>query len=233
MKPYQVIAHTGCENTPYNSIESCLAGYDAGADVLEVDVRATKDDIAVLFHDDEPNTLLHTAEEWTAAGNEPVEQLETVLRLFLEKPVAFNLDLKTAEAYDAAAAVVDKLNAWRQVYFTGVTDHLAKSDRARHVIWNVPFMTPDMPGEAYEAKVSSYCEQAVQAGFAGLNLHYESVRPVLVEQAAKHQLAIWIYTLPADEALFRRYAGMGVDGISVYEPSTCIKLQKHWSHDAV
>ncbi|WP_166244047.1 glycerophosphodiester phosphodiesterase [Paenibacillus turpanensis] len=233
MKHYQVIAHTGCEGTPYNSVESCEAGFEAGADVLEVDVRSSKDGVAVLFHDDEPNSSLFTCEEWRAAGHDPVEKLETVLRLFLGKPVAFNLDLKTVEAYEAAAAVVDALGAWSQVYFTGVTDHLAQGPRAKHVVWNVPHIPEDMPDEAYEADVRRYCEQAKQAGFAGLNAHYNSCRSTLVEHAKRHGLLVWIYTLPANEALFRSYVEMGVDGLSVVDPSFFTGMPKDGASEVV
>ncbi|MCI3921099.1 glycerophosphodiester phosphodiesterase [Paenibacillus sp. TRM 82003] len=219
MERCRIIAHTGCEDTPYNTVVSCQVGYDAGADVLEVDVRATKDGDAVLFHDDEPNVSQFTLEEWTAAGHEPIERLETVLRLFRGKPVAFNLDLKSTEAYDAAAAVLDALDAWEQAYFTGVTDQLARTDRAKHVVWNVPNIRADVPDDAYEAVIGRCCEQAKQAGFAGLNAHYESCRPAMVEHARRHGLLVWVYTLPADETLLRAYVEMGVDAISVFDVS--------------
>ncbi|OQP06094.1 hypothetical protein B1691_17245, partial [Geobacillus sp. 47C-IIb] len=52
MKRPLITAHTGCMNTPPNSIESILEGIKAGADIIEVDVRATKDGVAVLLHDE-------------------------------------------------------------------------------------------------------------------------------------------------------------------------------------
>ncbi|MFC4602026.1 glycerophosphodiester phosphodiesterase family protein [Cohnella hongkongensis] len=39
-----IIAHTGCENTPCNTLLSAQAGKSAGAELLEVDVRVTQDD---------------------------------------------------------------------------------------------------------------------------------------------------------------------------------------------
>lgn len=232
MKQYQFIAHTGCDGTPYNSIASCQAGYDAGAEVLEVDVRETKDNVAVLFHDNEPDVSRYTYEAWSAAGHDPVEKLETVLKLFLGKAVAFNLDLKTREAYEAAVAVVNKLDSWSQVYFTGVTDHLAHGSCAKHVIWNMPSIPPDVPDEDYEKCIRRYCKQAEQAGFAGVNAHYGSCRPTLIEYAEQRGLLVWIYTLPADESLLRSYIDMGVDALSVTELSACMELKKRWASNA-
>lgn len=231
MKRYQIIAHTGCEGTPYNTAESCQAGFDAGADMLEVDVRATKDGAAVLYHDDEPDVSLYTYTEWMGAEHDPVEKLETVLRQFLNKRIQFNLDLKTPEAYEAAAKVVDRLDAWSQVYFTGVADHLAHGIRAKHVVWNLPHIPLSTSDDDYDADIRRYCEQVKQAGFEGVNAHYESCREALIKHAAQRGLLVWIYTLPANGALLRRYVDMGVDAVSVMDVSACMELAKRWSSD--
>jgi len=47
-----ITAHTGCDNTLPNTLESVVVGMKSGADFVEVDVRSTLDGIAVLFHDD-------------------------------------------------------------------------------------------------------------------------------------------------------------------------------------
>lgn len=224
MKGYQIIAHTGCEGMPYNSAASCQAGFEAGADILEVDVRATKDGEAVLYHDDEPDFARYTYAEWVNAGHDPVERLENVLKLFVNKPVRFNLDLKTALAYEAAAKVADRLGAWSQVFFTGVTDHLAHGIHAKHVVWNLPRMAPDLSEDDYAASIRQYCEKVKQAGFVGINAQYESCRKSLIAHAAQYGLFVWIYTLPADERLLAAYTHMGVTAISVKEVSTCMKL---------
>lgn len=231
MNQFDWIAHTGCDGTPYNSLVSCQAGYETGADVLEVDVRTSRDGIAVLYHDDQPDVSQYTYEEWTAAGYEPVEKLETILTPYRGKPVAFNLDLKTEEAYAAAAAVVDRLDVWSQVYFTGVTDHLANGPRAKHVIWNLPPIPTDLSDDIYEERIRQYCQQAEQAGYAGINAQYGSCRPALVAQAHQLGLRVWLYTLPADEPLLRHYADMGVDALSVTDLTPAMELMKRGSTD--
>ncbi|QGG56406.1 glycerophosphodiester phosphodiesterase [Paenibacillus sp. B01] len=223
MQNYRIIAHTGCEGTPYNSIASCEAGYKAGAEILEVDVRSTKDGVAALYHDDEPDVGAYTYDEWIAAGNGTAVKLEEVLMLFQAREAAFNLDLKTKDAYRAAVPVVNKLNAWHQVYFTGVTDHLAGSEHAKHVVWNLPHLSMEMADDKYEAEVSRYCEEAVKSGFTGINAHYVSCRASLIRQARQHRLMVWIYTLPDDTELIAGYLDMGVDAVSLLNPSVWSK----------
>ena len=47
-----ITAHTGCEGTAENTITSAVVGLDLGADIVEVDVRATADLHLVLAHHD-------------------------------------------------------------------------------------------------------------------------------------------------------------------------------------
>ena len=54
-----ITAHSGCNNTTPNSLESIIAGMKSGADFVEVDVRTTKDGLPVLFHDDFMKTETH------------------------------------------------------------------------------------------------------------------------------------------------------------------------------
>ncbi|QCT01602.1 hypothetical protein E6C60_0881 [Paenibacillus algicola] len=231
MKPCRIIAHTGCEATPYNSAASCEKGYKAGADVLEVDVRATKDGIPVLYHDDEPDLSRYSYDELPAAGLGSVETLETVLRLLRGKKAAFNLDLKTLPAYEAATRVITELQVWDQIYFTGLTDALAGSDAARHVIWNAPAAAPHLTDAAYEEQTLAWCQYARQSGFAGINVQYASCRTSLVRCARQHGLAVWVFTLPADQAVITKYMDMGVDAVSVMDVTYCSQLRREWLHD--
>ena len=50
MLPY-ITAHSGCEGTPDNSLESVRAGVDLGADFVEVDVRLDPEGTPRLTHD--------------------------------------------------------------------------------------------------------------------------------------------------------------------------------------
>ncbi|RCX23677.1 glycerophosphoryl diester phosphodiesterase [Fontibacillus phaseoli] len=212
----KLIAHTGCEGTSYNSLESCEAGMKAGAPILEVDVRATKDQVAVLQHDEEPYVNKLSYEQLLETGHNP-ETLNRVLTRFSQLPVAFNLDLKTEEAAVAAIADITATSTWSQVWFTGDTRLIENSQYSRHVMRNLPKQFCELDEASYRQQVAELCRRAAETKLGGVNLHYESCRPYLVQQAHHHGLQVWIYTLPDDPDLFFKYMDMGVDAISVYE----------------
>ncbi|MFS0726500.1 glycerophosphodiester phosphodiesterase [Paenibacillus sp. 1P07SE] len=225
MRQVEIIAHTGCEGTPDNTIESCYAGYHAGASVLEVDVRTTKDHIAVLHHDDIA-ALQETTYAELISGGRQLERLDTVLKAFKGVPVSFNLDLKTEEAANAAMAAIEATETWEQVWFTGATSLVEQSPHAGHVMWNLPNISSELPEEQYRSEIGAWVDRAARAGYRGINAHYESCRRALVEEAHGLGLQVWIYTLPGSPVLFERYADMEVDGISVYDVSDFVRQKR-------
>ncbi len=53
MKTFPLItAHTGCMGTPDNTLRSVESALKHGADVVEDDIRITRDGVLVLAHDD-------------------------------------------------------------------------------------------------------------------------------------------------------------------------------------
>lgn len=227
MRHLEIIAHTGCEETTHNSLESCYAGYRAGAGILEVDVRETRDHVAILQHDDDHRLHEMTYAEILSAGWQ-LERLDTVLNVFKEVPVSFNLDLKTAKAGDAAMSAIAATGTWDQALFTGATLQVEQSPYAHHVMWNLPNFGLDMPEEQYRDEICEWVGRASRSGFRGINANYESCRPYLVEQAHASGLKVWIYTLPSHNDLFLSYARMGVDGISTYEVADYSERVRSW-----
>ncbi len=62
MLPY-ITAHSGCENTPENSMESVRTGIALGADFVEVDVRLDPKGTPRLMKEDVLNITTRTVQE--------------------------------------------------------------------------------------------------------------------------------------------------------------------------
>ena len=104
-----VAGHRGdCYNWPENTMEGFRAAIEAGADMIETDVRLTKDNVLILMHDDKVDRTTEsggfvkdkTFEEMRVlnAGErtEPMQvpTLEELLQLLTEKNVLLNLEIK-------------------------------------------------------------------------------------------------------------------------------------------
>lgn len=127
---FQILAHRGLltEHSPHeNTIAAFEAALAAGADIIETDVRATSDGIALVFHDPDlsrftgektridrhPHALL---EDRLAAVGVQLHSLEEVLLAF---PTArFNIDVKDIRAASAVAEVINRNSAANRVLIT-------------------------------------------------------------------------------------------------------------------
>ncbi|MBW7460763.1 glycerophosphodiester phosphodiesterase, partial [Paenibacillus sepulcri] len=123
-----VTAHTGCMGMPDNSAASAREGLSLGADIIEDDIRVTRDGIPVLSHDDrvgladgrERSVSGLTLQELNEGLAAPIVLLETVLKLLDNYPGArMNLDLKTDDSIGPVAALVQKLGIVDRVFLTG------------------------------------------------------------------------------------------------------------------
>jgi glycerophosphoryl diester phosphodiesterase len=109
-----VIGHRGAAGVaPENSLEALRAGVDAGADMLEFDIRMTSDHIPVLIHDGNllrthkkrvfvANATFDRLRELTADSPSPIVSLEAILDEFYGE-VLLNIELKQ---HDMAADII-------------------------------------------------------------------------------------------------------------------------------
>ena len=117
----QIVAHRGNSGPlPENTLIAITSAIDLGVDMVEVDIRLTKDGIPVLMHDDRVDDTtsgtgfvkdftweelrMLDAGSWRGAefADESVRSLEDVLDLAVGR-VALNLDLKVPEAAEPTA----------------------------------------------------------------------------------------------------------------------------------
>jgi glycerophosphoryl diester phosphodiesterase len=96
-----IIGHRGAAGlAPENTIESLQAGIDAGADILEFDVRLTADKIPILSHDAKLNG--HNVSKTVLSDLQksgPVTTLESVLDTFFGQ-ILLNLEYKPTRNVD-------------------------------------------------------------------------------------------------------------------------------------
>ena len=83
MKP-MITAHSGCEGTARDSMESVELALALGADAIEMDIRRAPDGLLYISHDRQTGSEI--AKKHT---------LEAVFRRIADTPMKFNCDIKS------------------------------------------------------------------------------------------------------------------------------------------
>lgn len=118
-----IIGHRGAKGlAPENTLESFRAGIQAGADMLEFDVRMTSDKILVLSHGATLNgTIIRLTKFADLQQAGPVTTLESVLDEFFGR-IMLNLQVKPATtvklAYEAVRSHVTTDDDWENILFS-------------------------------------------------------------------------------------------------------------------
>lgn len=231
-----VAAHTGCGVHPDNTMASFLEGMELGAHIVEVDVRATCDGTAILLHDDSPYLHTHTYEQLNKADMRPLldpvyerhelTTLEQILRVSAPHGTLLNLDLKMAESIEPTVRLIRQFGAQKRAFITGCSDHMTELYPDIGVMMNTPDLLTMEQMERYGEFAEAVCSEAVQGGYAGLNMNAFTCLPPIVKRAQAAGLKVWVYTVN-EQSLMEWFLGMSVDAITTRAPKRLMELIKN------
>jgi glycerophosphoryl diester phosphodiesterase len=218
-----VIGHRGAAGlAPENTIEAFEAGVEAGADILEFDVRLTSDGIPVVIHD---STTLRThkkrltvsrmtfRELQQKTADKPIPALSEVFDKFFGS-ILLNIELKgkgtgTAVAELIATRYIKKQSDWDNVLFSSFKGREIAAVRKVSEKANLALLHDQNPFLfiAYERRL-----QLTAVGF-----HRLYVNRFALEIAKKLGLFIYVYTVDRPHAalILQR---QGIDGIVTNHP---------------
>jgi glycerophosphoryl diester phosphodiesterase len=218
-----VTAHAGCMGTAPNSRASILAAFASRSDIVEVDIRVTKDGVVVLAHDDRlalsSGKKARVAElawnEVQAASAssmggedgapETVMRLETFLDLATELEgkagrgltTILNLDAKDCEAIRAAAPVLRARGLESRVLFSGLGMEgialAAATIPDFSYLFNADAVVPLGGGEFGDMERA--CSLSRAHGCGGINLEWTRASSPFVDYAAKKGLRVMLWTV--------------------------------------
>ncbi len=198
-----------------NTLVAIKSAIDSGADVVEIDVRLSKDGEVVVLHDPTLERLWGISAEvsersWEeisklGEGDERIPLLAEVLPLFVNSNSKLMIDMEQATPAAGAYAVVAKGPLEQsQILWCGNLDGMRKIRElsAKAKIW-FPWDEIELPNKS---DVDSLSPDFV-------NLHYSFITRKRVEEfhAMGYQVAVWTVD---DEATMRWAAAIGVDSIT-------------------
>jgi glycerophosphoryl diester phosphodiesterase len=241
----QIVAHRGNSGPlPENTLIAVTSAIDLGVDMVEVDVRLTKDGIPVLMHEDRvDDTTTGTgfvkdftweelraldAGSWRGAefADQSVCSLEDILDLAVER-VALNLDVKVPEAAEPTAVAVMEAGASGNVVISGCNESCVRKvrdiDNGISTLLNlddrlVGIDSADAPSAAHESVGA-----ARELGAIAINVPHELVDAELVERAKTVDISVWAFTVD-DEDRFSECIDTGVASITTNWPGRMLPI---------
>ena len=226
-----VIGHRGAAGIAReNSIEALRAGFDAGADMLEFDVRLTKDDILVVHHDFHTLRTYHNASLISQSALKklqnldsarPLTTLEEVLDEFFGK-VLLNIELKSRGSGKATVAFlkqhyIKKPSDWDYVLLSSFSGNELLAARKTSKKANLALLHHENPFLylAYHRRI-----QLSAVGF-----HRLYINPLALEIAKRAGLFTYAYTVNRPQTALR-LAEEGIDAVVTDYPDRILNTMK-------
>lgn len=229
-----ITAHTGCDNTLPNTLESVVIGMDSGADFVEVDVRSTLDGIAVLFHDDHIVTrdsgmvrindltyseLNKLVSDYAISNSSIAEiiKLEEAISIVKNSGGYLNIDIKDDACIVPMIKLIREADMVGSTIITGCKYSRASALKRDYpefqVLLNLDkslLLDIDKSPQMIAEKI---CCMAVEASCCGINIEFTYLFSELIEEARRRFLPISIWTLTDSDNL-ERYLNMGFYSIT-------------------
>ncbi len=202
-KNFTVTAHTGCEGTADNSIESIKVGCE-NADIIEIDLSFTKKNEPVLAHD----TI-----------KEDAVTIDEAFALFAKyENVKMNIDCKTVENLKAVYESALKYGIENRIFYTGI--EINKTGVAKRDTPKVPYyLNKTFPRFKLLKKsyIDSVIEDVKKSDAIGINTSYRACTKKLVDRFRDEGLSVSLYTCNSKSAMIKALK-MGPDNITTRNP---------------
>jgi len=243
----QIIAHRGNSGPlPENTLIAVNSAIALGVDMVEVDVRLTKDGVPILMHHERVDhttsgTGLVSELTWdeltkldaggwrgTEFEGEPVCSLQGVLESTIGR-VALNLDIKTPEAAVKTALAAAAAGASASVVITGCTEdcvrRVGEVTNGISTLLNLDELLAGVnPVEAPAIALKSI-GLAHELGAIAINVPHPLVNADLVDRAHDVGVGVWAFTVD-DEARFSELIDIGVDSLTTNWPERMLPLAR-------
>ena len=208
---FTVTAHTGCEETEDNSLDSIRKGYESGADIVEFDLNFTSDGEAVLAHDKEIPSDCVTLDEAFA--------------LISEFPdIKVNVDCKSVTNLKVVTELAKKHGISDRIFYTGIREENITSVREQtpDIAYWLNFDV-DSRKNTDEEYLISLAKKTREFGAVGININYGTCSKQLVDVFHHEGLLVSIWTV--DKTLdMVKTVPFCADNITTRHPSQLVEI---------
>ncbi|UCH33053.1 MAG: glycerophosphodiester phosphodiesterase [Armatimonadota bacterium] len=226
------VAHRGASATrPENTLAAFRRAIEVGADMIELDARATADGVAVVMHDGAVDRTTNgsgplanltlkrvkalDAGSWFAEefAGEPVPTLTEVVSLTAGR-IALDIELKeTGFEQQAVEALRRAGNGWS--FISSFNDGCLK--RVREIDAGVRTGLIVAIGELSDGQITELIERTRGLGASILAALHSGITPALVEAANAADISLVAWTVDRRDDM-RRMMDLGITGIATNYP---------------
>lgn len=241
-----LIAHRGNSGpAPACTMEAIRQAVDLGVDMIELDVRLSKDGVPVIIHNDTVDettdgkgpvssfTLSELKEldagSWKDSKykRERIPTLDEVLE-YAKDRVNLSLDLKDEAVIPKMVKTIQETDMIDEVVICGCYESQARKiceiEQRLVVLLNVDSELEKLAvAEDQSEFIQQYIRRACNAKLAALNVSYKYVTSELIRRAHLRTLPVWAWTVD-NEADMIRLIQMGVDAIYSNWPERLLKV---------
>ena len=200
---FTITAHTGCEDTPDNTVESIIKACNSGADIFEVDVQFDNNGIPVLSHDD------------IIGGEVTMEEAFVIMNEYTS--MKCNIDIKKITNMKIIPEIAKKYNVLDRVFYTGINTDFVEGAKATPEIQY--YLNYEI--EPIENHSPEYYNNLINIikdnGAIGINCHHKNVTEELINVCHNNKLLVSVWTCD-DKADVMRIAKMNPDNITTRKP---------------
>lgn len=214
-----IIGHRGAAGlAPENTLEALRAGFNAGADMLEFDVRLTVDNVPILAHDawiKGKSIRKHTYEQLQRLTT--ITTLDEALETFFGK-ILLNIELKQTTGIDTILTIVKRRikqsDDWENIIFSSfkpsalIKLHTLSNNANLALLHHInPFV---------------FMRYQKHLQFSAVGFHRLHVNPLALAVAQKLGIFTYVYTVDSVESV-KRFARRHVDGVVTNYPNRIIE----------
>lgn len=229
-----IIGHRGAAGlAPENTLEALAAGIKSGADILEFDIRLTKDGVPVLVHDFH---TLRTERRASIIGrstlaqlrqrtkNSPIVTLEEALDVYFGV-VMLNIEFKSFRVTRVAMELIKskyikKPSDWDKLLLSSFQGRALKVARRIAPEANLAILQGQNP--------FIFVAYARSLDLVAVGFHRLYVNPLALEIAKKAGLFTYAYTVDRPRAAYL-LSQQGVDAVVTDHPDRIIEQLKRYN----
>ncbi|WP_105619286.1 glycerophosphodiester phosphodiesterase [Vallitalea okinawensis] len=213
-----ITAHSGCEKTLANSMENIKKAIQLNVEYVEIDVRHTKDHIAVLSHDDEIGGICISESNLNELKKYNIVTYEEAVDLIIKSGKKVNSDIKTMESIELISTYIMNNELCEKVILSGCKEkeisYLTENYPEIRKLFNIDIlMEEDL---SFEEKMNRTIMLHRQNHLQGVNIPYYQLSDEVLQIMKDQGIETYVWTIDTEE-LMRRFVNKGVKSITTNE----------------